>query len=84
MVQWLALGAFAAVGLSSMVGQRTKILLNHAAQLKKKKKKKKKKKRETLRDHACNPSALQTRLKRIRTFFPSEIFLEALIVNLDK
>ena len=39
MVQWLALGAFAAVGLSSMVGQRTKILLNHAAQLKKKKKK---------------------------------------------
>ena len=69
------------MGLGSMVGKRTKILLNHAAQLKKKKKKKK---RETLRDLVCNPSALQTRRKRIRIFFPSEIFLEALIVNLDK
>ena len=38
MAQWLALGGFAAVGLGSMVGKRTKILLNHAAQLKKKKK----------------------------------------------
>ena len=64
--QWLALGGFAAVGLGSMVGKRTKILLNHAAQLKKKKKKKK---RETLRDLVCNPSALQTRRKRIRIFF---------------
>ena len=66
MAQWLALGGFAAVGLGSMVGKRTKILLNHAAQLKKKKKRRE---RETLRDHVCNLSALQTRLKRIRIFF---------------
>ena len=38
MVQWLALGTFAAVVLGSIPGQGTKILLSHAAQPKKKKK----------------------------------------------
>lgn len=62
--QWLALGAFAAVALGSTLGQGAKVLLSHAAQPKRRRRR-----RETLRDHACNPSALQTRLKRIRTFF---------------